>query len=106
MNEWTKTAMSRGGVPRVLLTQRLAAGRAPGFSHHSAVDRNVAAGSWADSKYDPLTGNHPNKEEPGMKRNPRAFQQATANQSHTCKTIGIDLGDRWSRYCVLDGTGR
>ena len=40
-----------------------------------------------------------------MKRSPQVFQQATASESHTGNTIGIDLGDRWSRYCVVDASG-
>lgn len=40
-----------------------------------------------------------------MKQSPHSFQPAAANQPHTGDTIGIDLGDRWSRYCVLDATG-
>jgi transposase len=40
-----------------------------------------------------------------MKRSTRAFQQAVANQPHSGNTIGIDLGDRWSRYSVLDASG-
>ena len=40
-----------------------------------------------------------------MKRNPQPFQQAAANQRHPGDTIGIDLGDRWSRYRVLAASG-
>ena len=28
------------------------------------------------------------------------------SQTHSGEVIGIDLGDRWSRYCVLDQAGR
>jgi hypothetical protein len=37
----------------------------------------------------------------------RCLQTAreTAEQCCVAHTIGIDLGDRWSRYCVVDGTG-
>lgn len=38
-------------------------------------------------------------------RESRAVALSNHPQSSSEITIGIDLGDRWSRYCVLDGTG-
>jgi Transposase len=40
-----------------------------------------------------------------MKRSLQTVQSAAAPQPHAGNTIGIDLGDRWSRYCVLDASG-
>jgi transposase len=40
-----------------------------------------------------------------MKQSLQAIQRATTNQVCAGDTIGIDLGDRWSRYCILDATG-
>jgi len=40
-----------------------------------------------------------------MKQRLHAVQQAAANQAYAGNTIGIDLGDRWSRYCVVDASG-
>jgi transposase len=40
-----------------------------------------------------------------MKQDPRTFQQSAAKQLHSGNTIGIDLGDRWSRYCIIDARG-
>ena len=31
--------------------------------------------------------------------------QATKRAKRSGWTIGIDLGDQWSRYCVIDGEG-
>ena len=42
--------------------------------------------------------------EAGMKEAIQSVQGVPASQS-TGNTIGMDLGDRWSRYCVLDGNG-
>jgi transposase len=39
-----------------------------------------------------------------MKEAIQSVQGVSASQS-TGNTIGMDLGDRWSRYCVLDGNG-
>ena len=39
-----------------------------------------------------------------MKEAMQSVQGVSASQS-TGNTIGMDLGDRWSRYCVLDGNG-
>jgi transposase len=39
-----------------------------------------------------------------MRDNPQSVHSPCAPQS-TEKTIGVDLGDRWSRYCVLDRDG-
>jgi hypothetical protein len=39
-----------------------------------------------------------------MKEALQLAQGVSAPQS-TGNTIGMDLGDRWSRYCVLDGNG-
>jgi transposase len=39
-----------------------------------------------------------------MKQSLQAVQRAAINQPCAGKTIGIGLGDRWSRYCVLDTT--
>ena len=39
-----------------------------------------------------------------MKKSRQAVQAALAPQS-TPSTIGLDLGDRWSRYCVVDENG-
>lgn len=40
-----------------------------------------------------------------MKHRLHAVQQAKAEQPFAGNTIGIDLGDRWSRYCVVDTSG-
>src|ERR1700735_3946253 len=40
-----------------------------------------------------------------MKRSLQAVQSAAVPQPHAGNTIGIDLGDHWSRYCVLDTSG-
>lgn len=40
-----------------------------------------------------------------MKQSVQAVQAAGADQHQTENTIGIDLGDRWSRYCVVDRSG-
>lgn len=40
-----------------------------------------------------------------MKRSRQAVQSATAPQPHAGNTIGMDLGDHWSRYCVLEASG-
>jgi len=40
-----------------------------------------------------------------MKQRLHAVQQATTDQPCAGNTIGIDLGDRWSRYCVVDASG-
>jgi transposase len=39
-----------------------------------------------------------------MKSNLQA-QQQMITASTTESTIGVDLGDRWSRYCIVDSTG-
>jgi transposase len=44
------------------------------------------------------------KEKTGMKKNLSTADKFAAKQP-TGNTIGLDLGDRWSRYCVLDQTG-
>jgi transposase len=48
--------------------------------------------------------NHLIKEETGVKQSLQAVQQTISSQP-TDSTIGIDLGDRWSRYCVLNQSG-
>jgi len=40
-----------------------------------------------------------------MKQSLQAAQRAATNQPCAGNTIGIDLGDRWSRYCTLDTSG-
>ena len=40
-----------------------------------------------------------------MKQSLQAVQQAATHQPCAGNTIGIDLGDRWSRYCVVDTSG-
>jgi transposase len=40
-----------------------------------------------------------------MKRSQQAVQPAAGPQPHAGNTIGIDLGDHWSRYCVLEASG-
>jgi hypothetical protein len=39
-----------------------------------------------------------------MKKDLQRTEQSTATQSGE-QTIGIDLGDRWSRYCILSSDG-
>lgn len=39
-----------------------------------------------------------------MRESATAARRALAEQTNE-STIGIDLGDRWSRYCVVDGAG-
>jgi predicted NBD/HSP70 family sugar kinase len=39
-----------------------------------------------------------------MKGNRNVNQQRMAEPTSEC-TIGLDLGDRWSRYCVIDSRG-
>ena len=40
-----------------------------------------------------------------MKRSLQAVQSAAGPHPHAGNTIGIELGDHWSRYCVLDASG-
>src|ERR1700674_4119933 len=44
------------------------------------------------------------KEKTGMKKNFVTADEPAAKQL-TGNTVGLDLGDRWSRYCVLDQAG-
>ena len=41
-----------------------------------------------------------------MKKVSTAARKQTRNFCQQSLTIGLDLGDRWSHYCVLDETGR
>ena len=41
---------------------------------------------------------------PAMKKSSTALSQGKRNCAERL-TIGLDLGDRWSYYCVLDGKG-
>ena len=45
------------------------------------------------------------KRRPAMKKVSTAAVTATKNFSQPKLTIGLDLGDRWSWYCVLDEAG-
>ena len=40
-----------------------------------------------------------------MRKSVQAARVPSVVQQPTKSTIGIDLGDRWSRYCMLDGAG-
>src|SRR5215469_2635375 len=40
-----------------------------------------------------------------MKKISTAVEKQTRNLQDQKLTIGLDLGDRWSWYCVLDGAG-
>jgi transposase len=44
-----------------------------------------------------------------MKKNLQSKQEITAGaitaQNPSSSTVGVDLGDRWSRYCILDAAG-
>ena len=40
-----------------------------------------------------------------MRKSTQAARAPSVGQQPVESTIGIDLGDRWSRYCVLDGAG-
>jgi transposase len=40
-----------------------------------------------------------------MKKVSTAVVEATKSSSRSKLTIGLDLGDRWNWYCVLDETG-
>jgi hypothetical protein len=68
------------------------------------VDKNVAAESRADSKYDPLAGEPPDKERGSMKHT-LATAPICSPSTQPREVIGIDLGDRWSRYCLVDQAG-
>ena len=70
----------------------------------SAVDRNEDAGSSADNRYDPLMDSSSIKEN-GMNKDLQRTEQNAPTPGNQ-KTIGIDLGDRWSRYCILGGDGQ
>ena len=35
----------------------------------------------------------------------KANLQPSEQEPSSGSTVGLDLGDRWSRYCVLDGKG-
>jgi transposase len=48
--------------------------------------------------------NHLIKERTGMKGNREASQQFMTGPSSE-STVGLDLGDRWSRYCAIDSRG-
>ena len=45
------------------------------------------------------------KEEDGMKQSFEAAPATASDQPQAQTTIGIDLGDRWSHYCVVDSSG-
>jgi transposase len=46
----------------------------------------------------------PDKEDGSMDQSV-ATQPAFSSQTHPVEVIGIDLGDRWSRFCALDAAG-
>src|SRR5438445_11126015 len=71
---------------------------------HCGVDRNEDAGSSADNRYDPLMDSSSIKEN-GMNKDLQRTEHNAPTPVNQ-KTIGIDLGDRWSRYCILGGDGQ
>jgi hypothetical protein len=49
-------------------------------------------------------GDQPQMKETGMKKDLQRTQQSAPAQG-VSQVIGIDLGDRWSRYCIVDEIG-